>query len=153
MMRVTTRLGLIAGVSLTALAACGENAAPTTAEPQAAEKEMSITDENARFDSLMEDAMKELLASNPQFASALNVPESEAGGRYKDRLGIPGLAGYEQSLARAERLETALASFNPEDLTEERREYLAILTAGQEDQDALEEVAAEAGYALAGSFQ
>jgi uncharacterized protein (DUF885 family) len=156
-MRVTglsSKNSVFLGVSLLVLAACGgEPATPAPTRAETVAEEISITDENARFDALLKDTLKEQLAADPRFASSLNVSQEEAGGRYKDRLGVPGLAGYRQGLEREERFEKALSSFDPADLTEERREYLAVLQAGQEAEDRLYAIAEEAGYALAGGFR
>lgn len=145
---------LLAAASLPLLAACGGGDAPEAEAPTtttAVESEAQDS-ENARFDAMLEELTTEIFKLNPIYASALNLPEDVAGGRYKDRLGTPGIEGYEQMKALEERYEERAASFDPSDLSPERREWLAILAAGRDTENRLVDIAEENGYYLAGGF-
>jgi uncharacterized protein (DUF885 family) len=151
---------LLGGAAFALLAACGggdeeiavssENTADLTSENTGEVAQAETADQ--AFDRIVSEYTVEVLQANPLYASSLNLSEEEAGGRYKDRLGTPGIAGYEENEAISDAFEAELAGLDAEALSPERREWLAILTAGQDEADSLDALAEEAGYYLAGGF-
>ncbi|MEO1658968.1 MAG: DUF885 domain-containing protein [Pseudomonadota bacterium] len=144
------RSALITGVaSLALLVGCGQDAAAPEEPAAAAAEEI---DANAAFDQALEEITTEILSAFPTFATSLGLSEERAGGRYKDRYSVPGIAGYEKTREMNKRFEERLAAFDPESLTPTRREYLEVLMAGTAAENEAYAVADEHGYYLAGGF-
>ncbi|WP_051881632.1 DUF885 domain-containing protein [Parvularcula oceani] len=117
-----------------------------------ADAQQAAEDANAKFDRILDEATTELFQIAPIYASMLSVSEEEAGGRYKDRFGTPGIEGYNEMEALTDRIEARLETLNVDELTPERREWLAILMSDQQVAEELDTIEDETGYYLAGSF-
>lgn len=119
-------------------------------EPAQASTELSQADR--QFDKTVAELTLEMFQAQPIMASQLNLSETAAGGRYKDRFPVPGIEGHRQMLALTSRARSTFSAFDPASLSADRQEYLAILLANAEAEAMMHETADAIGYVLAGSY-
>jgi uncharacterized protein (DUF885 family) len=147
---------LLAASSIALLVACGNGedvreAPPVETETPAAQamaqSEIKNADEN--FDAVIEETSREFFRLRPAYASNAAVTEEEAGGRYKDRFGTPGLAGIAERRAAENELVERLRQIDAEALSADRQEAYKVMLAKSEALAEAYAAADEAGYVLA----
>ena len=109
-------------------------------------------DPNGEFDRRLETAFQLYIRLNPMKASQMDLSEDVAGGRYNDRIGEFGDTHVAASRALLETMSAELLSFDPSQLTDDRREHRRILTSRMAALLAMHDAAEAGGFLPLGRY-
>ena len=92
---------------------------------------------SAQLNAILDQISRDILHESPEFATALSVPEEQAGGRYIDRLSDASREGQERLLQLAERARTDLQALDRASLQgQDAVTYDVVMTAVEDSIDA-----------------